>query len=84
MTDVSGAAKTEAQGRRSGSDRPASGRFPEQQSAEISVGLIGSGRRRIEAIEDRLAAELAAERLCGADAEEVVPWSEAKKELGLA
>ena len=84
MTDASGAAKTETQERRSGSDRPASARSPEQQPAEISAGLIGSGRRRIEAIEDRLAAKLAAERLCGADAEDFVPWSEARKELGLA
>ena len=83
MTSVSGAAKS-VQERSSGSDRPATGHSSERQPAEISAGLIESGRRRIEAIEDRLAAELAAERLCGEDAEEFVPWSEAKKELGLA
>lgn len=37
----------------------------------------------IKAIEDRLDAELAAERLRAADAEEAVPWDEAEKELGL-
>ena len=37
-------------------------------------------RRDLEAIEDRMDAELAAERLRDADA---VPWDEAMKELGL-
>ena len=37
-------------------------------------------RRAVEAIEDEMDAELAAERLHSLDA---VPWDEAKKELGL-